>query len=245
MTITVTADASWDEESDLYNEGAGIEEASTLALFPEDEGGLTLEQRKVFVSLLKHRYISAGTHPEEWRTLLASQSLIKGRLNDLFLDLHLDLTESVAFKRQAVPEVMGRFPTLLYDIAYTREETILMVFLRQRMHSERASGNDEAIVDRAELVAHVANFRPEHATNQSGDAKRTENAVEALVKARILLRTPDPERLRIAPVIAVLMPVQRLQELLEWLIGGSDGKPELDEATVLDEIATDGREDDE
>ena len=43
------------------------------------------------VLLLRHRYISAALQPAEWRTLLASQSLLKSRLNDMFLDLHVDL----------------------------------------------------------------------------------------------------------------------------------------------------------
>ncbi|OIQ85796.1 hypothetical protein GALL_323450 [mine drainage metagenome] len=234
MTATAITKASWDEEPDLYGDAAGEhegEDGTSLALFPDDEGGLTLGQRRALVSLLRNRYISAATHPEEWRTLLEARVIIKGRLNDLFLDLHLDLTESVAFKRQAVPEVTGRFPTLLYDIAYTREETILMVFLRQRMHSERAAGNEDAIIDREELITYVSGFRPDSATNQSGDAKRTENAIDALVKAKLLFKTSDPERLRIAPVIAVLMPLGRLQELLEWLIDSGASKSELVEAS--------------
>ncbi|SDT16528.1 DUF4194 domain-containing protein [Microterricola viridarii] len=192
-------------------------EGESLSLFEGDEGGLSAAQRRTLVLLLKHRYISAADHPAAWRTLLASTSRIKSRLNDLFLDLHVDKHYEVAFKRQAHGEGGAVFPTVLHDTSYTREETILLVVLRQRFRSDRASGHEFVIVDRDNLLEKVAHFRPAHATNRSGDAKKASAAIEALAKAHVLLRTSDPDRFRIAPVIEVLLPVQRLAELLDWL----------------------------
>jgi hypothetical protein len=201
----------------------------SFSLFEGDEGGLTVEQRRTLVLLLRHRYISAALQPAEWRTLLASQSVLKSRLNDLFLDLHVDLHYEVAFKRQAVGEGGERFPTLLHDVAYTREETILLVLLRQRFRSERATGVDIVIVDRDNLVDNVAHFRPEYATDRFGDARRATAAVDSLAKARVLLKTSDPDRFRISAVIEVLLPIERLTELWEWLVeqNGAD-EPEAD-----------------
>jgi hypothetical protein len=197
------------------------EERTSLSLFEGDEGQLTLEQRQTLLLLLKQRYISAAQHSSAWRTLLESEMLIKSRLNDLFLDLHVDHRYELAFKRQAQPESEGRFPTLLHDTAYSREETILLVFLRQRFRSERAGGQETVLVDHDELVDNVARFRPEHATDHSGDVRRATNAVENILKARILLRTGDPNRFRISPVIEVLLPIERLHELLEWLLAAN------------------------
>ena len=192
--------------------------ASSFSLFEGDEGGLTVEQRRTLVLLLKHRYISAALQPAEWRTLLASRSLLTSRLNDLFLDLHVDLHYEVAFKRQAVGEGGERFPTLLHDVAYTREETILLVLLRQRFRSERASGVDIVIVDRDNLVDNVAHFRPEHATDRFGDARRATAAVDSLAKALTTLLN-NPERLaRMSDgARAVAMPdaAERLADLVE------------------------------
>lgn len=192
--------------------------AESLSLFEGDEGGLTVDQRRTLVLLLKHRYISAALQPAEWRTLLASERLLRSRLNDVFLDLHVDLHYEVAFKRQAVGEGGDRFPTLLHDVSYTREETILLVLLRQRFRSERAGGVDIVIVDRDNLVDNVAHFRPEHATDRFGDARRAAAAVDSLAKARVLLKTSDPDRFRVSAVIEVLLPVERLGELWEWLV---------------------------
>ncbi|AMB59198.1 DUF4194 domain-containing protein [Microterricola viridarii] len=192
-------------------------EGESLSLFEGDEGGLSAAQRRTLVLLLKHRYISAADHPAAWRTLLASTGRIKSRLNDLFLDLHIDKHYEVAFKRQAHGEGGAVFPTVLHDTSYTREETILLVVLRQRFRSDRANGHEFVIVDRDNLLEKVAHFRPAHATNRSGDAKKASAAIEALAKAHVLLRTSDPDRFRVAPVIEVLLPVQRLAELLDWL----------------------------
>ena len=234
-----------DADGDTYStddiDGTDDTEASrpdanseSLSLFEGDDGGLSIDQRKTLVLILKHRYISAAQQPAEWRTLLASTTLLKSRLNDLFLDLHIDHHYEVAFKRQATPEGGDRFPTLLYDAAYTREETILLVLLRQRFRSERANGQELVLVDRDNLLDNVAHFRPEHATDRSGDIRRANGAIDSLVKARVLLKTSDPDRFRVSPVIEVLLPVERLAELLEWLVAENRG----DTAETLDNQAS-------
>ena len=224
-----------DEMSADQDANAEQEATASFSLFEGDEGALTVQQRKTLVLLLKHRYISAAGQPTAWRILLESTSLLKSRLNDMFLDLHVDYNYEVAFKRQAMPEGGQSFPTLLHDVAYTREETILLVLLRQRFRSERANGQDIVLVDRDNMQGNVAQFRPEHATDRSGDARRAAGAVESLVKARVLLKTSDPDRFRISPVIEVLLPVERLAELLEWLVAENRGEV----APVTDAAAAD------
>lgn len=231
----------WDEEgaSEL---ASGVDDsielgeatATSLALFDGDAGGLTFAQRKTLVSILKHRYISAARHPTEWRTLQEAEPLLRSRLNDLFLDLHVDRTYEVAFKRQAVSDDLARFPTVLHDAAYSREQTILLIFLRQRFRSERTGGADEVFVDRDELPEQVAAFRPAHATDRAGDRRKAENAVDTLLHMDILLRTADEHRYRVSPVIEVLLPLPRLSELLELLLARTPGHPETGPTDVLD-----------
>lgn len=225
--------------TDLDDDFTDADEAqeSTLALFPDDSGGLSLPQRRAFVCLLKNRFVSAIDNPVEWRVIREDPEPFKSRLNDMFLDLHLDLQHEVAFKRQAATDGGAReFPTLLHDIAYTREETILLAFLRMRFQSERASGHEDVTVDRDEMLTHVASFRPAHATNRSGDAAKANNAVDNLIKAKVLRKTNDSDRLRVSPVIAVLLPLPRLHELFEWLMSqnGTPSDESTDHAGDLD-----------
>ncbi|MFZ4895854.1 DUF4194 domain-containing protein [Plantibacter sp. Mn2098] len=213
-------DDQHDDQHDDQPEGAADVEIddTSFALFEGDEGRLDLDQRRTLVALLKHRYISASQHPLEWRTLLASETLFRSRLNDLFLELHVDRYGDVAFKRQAASESGRRpFPTLLHDTAYSREETILLVYLRTRLRSERANGAQNVVVEHDEMLGYVAGFRPAHATDRSRDEGRVERAIDKLLTARVLLRTKDQRRHRISPVVETLLPLERLGELLEWL----------------------------
>ena len=236
-----------DEFSEVGNdafEGPGaVEDAEvegrSLSLFEGDEGTLTYEQRCTLVFLLKHRYISAEQHPAEWRTLIDAQVKLRSRLNDQFLDLHIDPDTQIAFKRQAVPEGEGRFPTLLHDIAHTREETILLIFLRQRFRSERADGADAVLLDREELLDAVTRFRPADANDRSGDARKVENAILSLQRSGILLKTADEQRLRIAPVIDVLLPLPRLHELLDTLLTLNGAAPADDKDSVVSTVELD------
>lgn len=234
MTQTASAtDLATPPEPDW--EDADRDATSSVALFEGDRGRLDVIQRRALVALLKHRFITARTHATEWRALVRDPELFRSRLNDLFLDLHLDREREVAFKRQATPDGGGRFPTLLFDTAWSREETILMVYLRSRSRAAEVSGVPRVHVDRDEMLEHVAALRPPHATDQAGDAKRAGNAVDNLNKAELLIGPRGGDRFEISPAIDVVLPLERLQELLAWLQAQQAGAGA--EQEVLDDDA--------
>jgi Domain of unknown function (DUF4194) len=193
------------------------DDATSLACFEGDTGRMDYQQRRALHALLKNRYISQERHPDQWATLLLHQDRIRSRLNDLFLDLYIDRVHQVAFKRQAVSETGAALPTLLHEVAHSKEETILLVSLRTRFFRQRRDGDSIVYVERSTLLEDVAEMRPEHATDRSSDQRKTDRAVEGLRKAGVLLKTPDPDRFRISPVIEVLMPMPKLHALLAWL----------------------------
>lgn len=220
--------------------------SSTVALFEGDEGGLELAQRKALVVLLKKRFISNQADPKEWKALIANPDLVRARLNDLFMDLVLDREREVAYKRQVAPEGGGRpFPTLLYDTAWGREDTILLVYLRTRTRHEQASGAERVFVDRDDILEFIAGHRPERATDQASDAKRAGKAIESLQKAGLLLDTSTPDRYEVSAAIEVLLPMEKLHELLAWLKEQNNPTdPTLPTAGNHDDAATsDERED--
>lgn len=209
-----SADGSWAGDDDDPERAA----TTSLSLFEGDEGGLEIDQRRALVVLLKQRFISARTHPKEWRALIRQPRPIRSRLNDLFLELHLDTDREVAYKRQVAPEGGGRpFPTLLYDSPWGREDTIVLVFLRGRFRSEQAAGADRVFVDRKDMLEYVEAHRPAHATDQSGDGKRAAKAIETVFKAGLLIGPSTGERFEISNAIEVLLPLDKLTELLAWL----------------------------
>ncbi|MCU1461186.1 MAG: hypothetical protein JWO37_1261 [Acidimicrobiales bacterium] len=206
-------------------------DSSSVALFSGDAGGLPFDQRRCLVRILKERYLSKDAHPDLWEVLISNEEVLRSRLNDLFLTLHVDRDAEVAYKRQAVPdESQKKFPTLLHDTAYSREETVLLVYLRERFQRERAAGTDPVLVDLEELVDRVAEFRPADTTDIAAETKRANNAVDALRKAGVLHLTAEPDRFTVSPVLDSLLPLPRLKELLDWLRAESGPTPMHEEA---------------
>jgi hypothetical protein len=212
-------------------------DASSVSLWEGDEGGLEYRQRRTLVTLLKQRFISARTHPRDWQVLVEHERVLRSRLNDLFLDLQVDRVREVAWKRQAVSETGSRFPTLLYDAAWSREETLVLVHLRDRLRAGATGGEARVFVDREDLVEYVASFRPSHATDESGDEKRARNAVTSLVKAGLLIAGASEDRFEISEAVEPLLPLEVLTELLEALqrANGSEADPEPEDVALFDE----------
>lgn len=231
--MSVDTDLDADPYADVDLEP--LDDAS-VSLFEGDEGGLEFSQRRALVALLKQRFISARTHPRDWAVLVDHERVLRSRLNDLFLDLVVDRSREVAWKRQATSETGGRFPTLLYDAAWSREETLVLVHLRDRLRAGLAGGDARVFVDREDIVEYVASFRPAHATDEAGDEKRARNAVVSVVKSGLLIGAAGDDRYEISEAVEPLLPLELMQELLEALqrANGADAPPEP-EAELFDE----------
>ncbi|WP_240641634.1 DUF4194 domain-containing protein [Nocardioides ferulae] len=238
--MSVDVDETMEPTTDLEDDLAPDDDAS-VSLFEGDEGGLEFSQRHALVTLLKQRFISARTHPRDWAVLVEHERVLRSRLNDLFLDLAIDRAREVAWKRQATSETGSRFPTLLYDAAWSREETLVLVHLRDRLRAGLSGGDARVYVDRDDVLDYVASFRPAHATDEAGNEKRARNAVLSIVKSGLLIPTASSERFEISEAVEPLLPLELLQELLEALqrANGADdgGQPEDDGAGLFDEAA--------
>lgn len=213
-----------------------MDDETSVSLFEGDEGGLEYAQRHALVTLLKQRFISARTHPRDWQVLVEHERVLRSRLNDLFLDLAIDPAREVAWKRQAVSETASRFPTLLHDTAWSREETLVLVHLRDRLRAGLAGGDARVFIDRDDILEYVASYRPPHATDESGDEKRARNAVTSIVKAGLLIATGSEDRFEVSEAVEPLLPLELLQELLEALRkanGGSSDEAQPAEETDL------------
>jgi hypothetical protein len=239
MTIETDLDDGVVHEVEAGAADDELLDAGSVSLFEGDEGGLEYAQRRTLVTLLKQRFISARTHPRDWRVLVDNERLLRSRLNDLFLDLQVDREREVAWKRQATSETGARFPTLLYDAAWSREETLVLVHLRDRLRAGLASGDARVFIDREDIVDYVASFRPLHATDLAGDEKRARNAVASIVKAGLLIDSGTDDRFEISEAVEPLIPLELLRELLEALQNANhgDAPPPEDPVDLFDEDA--------
>lgn len=191
-------------------------------LFPGDSGTLAEPVRTVLVQLLRRRYVSAAQHPAAWRVLLEHQRSLRSRLNDLYLDLVVNTDHEVAYKQQA-PAAADRFPTLLFDQPWSREETVLLVCLRRLARSRSAAGDTEVFVERAELIDEVGHFRPLSSTNRARDLQQAALGVDSLLRQEVLLRTGTENRYRVSPILEVLLPVDVVQRLVAQLTAHNSG----------------------
>ncbi|WGY04165.1 DUF4194 domain-containing protein [Nocardioides sp. QY071] len=217
MSVELDEPTAESDETNDFDDLDEVADETSVSLFEGDEGGLEYAQRHALVTLLKQRFISARTHPRDWQVLVENERVIRSRLNDLFLDLQVDPTREVAWKRQATSETASRFPTLLHDTAWSREETLVLVHLRDRLRAGLASGDARVYIDREDIVEYVASFRPGHATDEAGDEKRARNAVSSIIKAGLLIGSASEDRYEISEAVEPLLPLELLQELLEAL----------------------------
>ncbi|MGJ9426409.1 DUF4194 domain-containing protein [Nesterenkonia halotolerans] len=220
------------EATDTEDQDEGA--TDSLAMFEGDTSRLFEDQRRCLHAVLKQRYLSGERHPELWAVLVANQDLIRSRLNELFFELYLDDTHQIAFKRQARTESGESLPSLLRDVSHTKEETIVMLVLRQRFHAQQQEGENFVFVERQALLDEIAELRPDHATDRVADQKHSTKAIESLATTGVLLKTADPDRFRISPIIEVLLPVEKLRALQSWFMAQNNTAPVSDETDETD-----------
>lgn len=205
------------EDTPIADSDVDPDAALRHALWEGDKGELRLSQRRALHALVKNRFITAESHPREWATLLDHTHTIETRLNELFFELELDRNREVAYKRQATPESGTRpFPTLLYDQPWNREETVLLVHLRALRRQATAAGTHTVRVERDHLTTYLTNFSATD-TDAATRARRATRAVESIQKTGLLTGPADAETLTISPAIDVMLPVDKIHDLITWL----------------------------
>ena len=229
-----------DEERDAGDDG--VEESYAVdesALWEGDSGTLDRSERDTVVALMKKAFISSDDR-NEWRTLTRSPGPIATALNNVYLKLVIDERAEVAFTQPArTPD--EPFKTLVYDTVSSREETLLLIMLRDRHRIASAAGHTAAWVDAEEMHEFVTRFRPPTATDRAGDSRRVSNAIAALATTGLLVRGDDADRYRIHRAIEALLTLDRLGDLVTAfqvaLVDDGGGRDEAAD-TAADEAAS-------
>ncbi|MCL1899690.1 MAG: DUF4194 domain-containing protein [Promicromonosporaceae bacterium] len=189
-------------------------EADPTELFAGDTGTLEPEARVVLVELLRRPYL-LDTNRERWNALLQHQTVIESRLHDLFVTLIVDRVRGIAYKRQVrIGEV--DIPILLRDKPFTRIETVLLVHLRTLHQRETGAGENFARVDAEELEQQALSFLDPDETNLAARQKEARAAIGQLVREGFLAEEALG-RYRITSLVEVVLDVERLAELAQWL----------------------------
>src|SRR5580692_1735964 len=113
--------------------------AAGTGLFPADTGELPLDSRRVLAQLLAGPSLDGRRHSKLWPALIRDETLIRARLCELFLDLVIDTDLQVAFTRRADVGDLDA-PVLLRVAHLTLVDSVLLLFLRQRLNEADARG---------------------------------------------------------------------------------------------------------
>lgn len=199
------------EDTDEFSDALALN-SDTFALWHGDQGTLDVKQRDTLVALLKKSFISSDDK-DAWRTLMRDPGPIVTSLNNLYFILVVDERSEVAYATPA-RSADNPFKTLVRDAPNNREETLLLIFLRERHRAETASGQPVVYADVNAMLDYVVRFRPPSATDLSGNEKKVHNAIAGLVTAGLLVKTSDTDRYRVHRAIESLLPLSTLNQLL-------------------------------
>lgn len=187
-------------------------ETDEQVLFAGDTGSLPFEARRVLCQLLAGPSVDAERHGLLWPVLLREESAIRSRLNELFLELVLDRELAVAFVRQADTGELET-PTLLRSQPLTFIESVLLLFLRQRLSEAEAQGQ-RAVVDADETRGQLAVYEPTQGTDSAGFMRRVNAAIEKMKKLSVLRTIRGSEgRYEISPTLKLLFSAEDVQAL--------------------------------
>lgn len=201
-------------------------------LFDGDVGTLPVDTRRVLVQLLGGPSVDGRRHPRLWPILLRDEATLRSRLHELFLELIVDRDQQVAFTRQVVLEEIDA-PILLRRANLTFIETVLVLFLRQRLTQADAQG-ERAVVSLAEMTEHLAVFEPADNVDRAKFVRQAENAVEKAKKLNLVrsLKGGGNERLEVSPTLKLLFPPEEIEALTRVYRRLAEGASAPDEAAA-------------
>ncbi|WP_252370989.1 DUF4194 domain-containing protein [Microbacterium sp. 5K110] len=185
------------------------------ALFAGDRGILDADVRRVLVRILQRRFLLAENSPAEWKLLLEHQQMIESRLNDLFVRLVVDHERGVAYKEQVRSDEV-EVPILLKDEAYSRAETLVLVYLRTVFQRETTAGAPSARVDVEEVEQTVLTYFAESDGTRASQQRAVRTAIARLDREGIIEEESEG-RFRIGPLIEIVLSAEVLRELQKWL----------------------------
>ena len=195
--------------SEAHTEPDGAE---TGALYVGDTGTLPLEARRALVQLLSGPSLDGRRHGRLWPALIQHRGAIESRLADLFLELVVDPDMQTAFVRQADTGELDT-PILLRRKPLTFLESVLLLYLRGLLADAELRG-ERAVVERDEMMEHMALYEPHMNTDHAGFEKRARAAIEKVKDKNLLSAIRGSEgRFEVSPTLKLLFSAEQVAQL--------------------------------
>jgi hypothetical protein len=201
---------SWSERDESEADGEFENRSDTL--FAGDTGELPFQIRRVFVQLLSGPSLDGRRHSKLWPVFLHAERILRSRFSELFLELVVDYDQQVAFTRQANTGDLEA-PVLLRRSPLTFIDSVLLLFLRQRLTQADAHG-ERAAVDLDEIIESVSLYQQTASTDHAGFSKKVQASIEKLKSNSILQKIRGNEsRFEVSPVLKLLFSAEEVQAL--------------------------------
>jgi hypothetical protein len=229
--------SSWVEtEAEMPQSDEASNSLMPATVIPGDKGKLPAEARRVLVQLLRGPSVDVRRHAKLWPILLRDEDVITSRLHDIFLELVIDRDQGVAFTRQMAFEQLD-IPILLRKAPLTFIESVLVLYLRQRLTQADAQG-DRAVVSSPEMLEHMTVFERQPNPDHAKFEKQSLNAIEKMKTLSLLhkLQGAD-ERYEVSPTLKLLFSAEDIQALTKVYINSAS--PGLEGKEADEEVTTD------
>jgi hypothetical protein len=228
---------SWvDAKDEASQDDASAPNLLPPTVIPGDKGQLPVDTRRVLVQLLRGPSIDVRRHTKLWPILLKDEEVVASRLHDIFLDLVIDREQGVAFTRQMSFEQLD-IPILLRKAPLTFIESVLVLYLRQRLTQSDAQG-DRAVVSNQEMLEHMSVFERQPNPDHARFERQSLNAIEKVKTLSLLHKLQgSDERYEVSPTLKLLFSAEDIQELTKVYVSAMASTAEAD--TTDDSVKAD------
>lgn len=243
----ISPDLATDARDFAYGARDADPELPGTQLFEGDTGTLPFKTRQVLVHLLRGPYLRRDRSRHLWTELVASEAVLRSRLNDLFLELAIDDETGIAFCRR--PDTYeSKAPSLLHTVRLKFLDSVLLLMLRSRLMRTAETG-DRTVVAHAEIVEYLRDYdRTADRDVRLFDA-HVGGVVKRLKDRKILFPLSGEElRYEVSPVLQLLFDATDVAALTEEYRKKAEELRE--DATAIDEdrpekrVMLDERDDD-
>lgn len=178
-------------------------------LWRGDTGTLHERSRRALLELVRGPYLSRARSQQNWSALLADETIIRSRLNDLFLELVLDRDSELAFVRNAESTLI-QVPRAVRSESLTFMDTAMLLALRHTLLNEEGRGR--VIVGQDELYETLDVYRTAD-RDQTDFRKRLNASWSKMVNKLRILHPVSGERAEISPVVRMLVDAAQVDAL--------------------------------
>lgn len=208
----------------------------TEPLFEGDTGQFVLPLRQLLVRLLRGPYLDGSVDAAAWQLLLDQQQAIGDYFSEIFLSLSLDMDRKIAMLTPVQIEQVHTSP-IAPRRPLKRDETLLALRLRLLLEQHSGSGSD-AVISRTGMHEILAEHRQASDRDDKRFAESCDAAVARLQSLRLLTSTELDDEFRIAPALAMALPISSIQDIPRYIAAIDANEPAFNlSAEVSDDLA--------